>query len=261
MNPILRKGYTTGAAVLASRIVKMGSADFTVIQATDGAAGLLGATVEHVNPPSGGQITVTRLGLEYVELGGTVTRGQYVTSDANGKGIAAVIVAGTPLHVLGIAEESGVAGDKILVMIHPTVIANDTGIATGDVTVSSAELLALNATPKTLVAAPGAGKALILVDQQFFLDYASAAYAGIAAGEDLATKYTNAAGIILAQIEATGLLDQTTDQFRHVYPLADAQKTPAENAALVLHMLTGEVITGNSPLRVRTRYRTVDLAF
>jgi len=261
MNNILAKSYSTGALVAASRLVKWGGSDFTVIQGTDGAAALLGVSVEHVNPPIGGFIDVTRLGLQYVELGGTVTRGQYVTSDANGKGVAAAIVAGATLHVVGIAEESGVAGEKILVMVHPTVIANDTSIATVDVTVSTGELLALFATPKQLVAAPGVGKGLILVDQLFFMDYNSAAYAGIAAGEDLATKYTNAAGLIVAQIEATGFLDQTADQYRHVYPLSDAAKTPVENAALVLHMLTGEIITGNSPLRVRTRYRTVDLVF
>src|SRR5574343_823893 len=56
-------------------------------------------------------------------------------------------------------------------------------LKTATVTVSSAELLALNATPKNLLAAPASGKALILVAAELWLDYATAAYAGIASGE------------------------------------------------------------------------------
>jgi hypothetical protein len=33
--------------------------------------------------------------------------------------------------------------------------------------------------------------------------------------------------------------------------------TPVANAALVLHMLTGEITTGDSPLHVRVFYRVV----
>ena len=36
--------------------------------------------------------------------------------------------------------------------------------------------------------------------------------------------------------------------------------TPVANAALVLHMLTGEITTGNSPLYARVFYRNVKLA-
>lgn len=125
-----------------------------------------------------------------------------------------------------------------------------------DVTVSSAEILALNATPKTIVAAPGAGLAIIPIGAVLFLDYNSAAYAGIAAGEDLAFKYTNAAGTQIFTVEATGFLDATADAVRY----ADAGLTlltPTANAAVVLHMLTGEIITGNSPLIIRFFYRVV----
>lgn len=127
---------------------------------------------------------------------------------------------------------------------------------TVDVTVSSAELLALNATPKTIVAAPGAGLCIIPIFAHLFLDYNSAAYAGIAAGEDLAFKYTNAAGTQIFAVEATGFLDATADALRY----ADAGSsllTPTANAAVVLHMLTGEITTGNSPLIIRFAYRVL----
>lgn len=129
-----------------------------------------------------------------------------------------------------------------------------------DVTASSAELLALFATPKTLIAAPGANKAIIFKEAIFYKP-AGTAYAGIAAGEDLSVKYTDASGAELARVEATNFLDQATAQFRHArgYAAASAinDTTPTANAALVLHMLSGEIITGTSPLLVRVYYRIV----
>lgn len=129
-----------------------------------------------------------------------------------------------------------------------------------DVLVSSAELLALNATPKTLVPAPGANLALIFEGATVHKP-AGTAYGGIAAGEDLAVKYTNGAGAELGQGEATGFLDQTTAQLRHIRPHTAASAissiTPVANAALVLHMLVGEITTGDSPLHVRVFYRVV----
>ncbi len=134
-------------------------------------------------------------------------------------------------------------------------------LKTATVTVSSAELLALNATPKTLVAAPGAGKALVLVAAELWLDYATTAYGGIAAGEDLAVKYTDASGATLATVETTGFLDATADAFRYVEPTTTAAVTPAANAPLVLHLLSGEIATGDSPLKLRLLYRELTLAW
>lgn len=132
-------------------------------------------------------------------------------------------------------------------------------LKTATVTVSSAELLALNATPKTLIVAPGAGKALILVAAELWLDYANAAYAGIAAGEDLTLKVSDAAGATLATIETTGFLDTTADAFRYVEPTTTAAMAPVANAPLVLHLLSGEITTGDSPLKLRILYREVAL--
>ena len=129
-----------------------------------------------------------------------------------------------------------------------------------DVTITSAQLLALFATPRTLVAAPGAGLALIL-DSAVLHKPAGTAYAGIAAGEDLSIKYTDAAGTALGGCEATGFLDQTTAQTRFLWGYNAASGvsdiTPVANAPLVLHMLTGEITTGDSNLLVRVYYRVV----
>lgn len=137
------------------------------------------------------------------------------------------------------------------------------GVQRAIVTVSSAELLALNATPKTLVAAPGAGLFIEPINLHAWLDYNSAAYAGIGAGEDLTFKWTNGSGgEMLTAIEATGFLDATADAHRICYPSNPAANVvPVANAAIVLHMSSGEVTTGDSPLKVEVLYRIRALEF
>ncbi len=129
-----------------------------------------------------------------------------------------------------------------------------------DVVITSALLLALNATPQTLVPAPGAGLALIF-EGAWIVKPAGTAYAGIAAGEDLAVRYTDGSGTQLGNAETTGFLDQTTIQSRYMRPWNAASGVsdinPTINAALVLHMLTGEITTGNSDLHIRVLYRIV----
>ena len=133
-------------------------------------------------------------------------------------------------------------------------------LKTTTVTVSSAELLALNATPKTLIAAPASGKALILVGAELWLDFATTAYNGIAAGEDLTVRYTNASGTTLATIETIGFLDATADAFRYVTPAAGTL-TPVAAAPLILHLSAGEIATGDSPLKLRLLYRELTLTW
>jgi hypothetical protein len=134
------------------------------------------------------------------------------------------------------------------------------------VTVSSAQLLALNATPKTLVAAPGAGFAII-PKRVLIYKPAGTAYAGVAAGEDLVLKYTDGSGAQCSSvIETTGFLDQATAQTRVAHAPGSmttvaGDYTPVANAALVLHLLSGEIITGTSPLYVKVWYDVVQTVF
>ncbi len=132
-------------------------------------------------------------------------------------------------------------------------------------TISSAQLLALNATPISVVPAPGAG--LILVPILWGVTKAAGtAYAGVAAGEDLVLKFTDGSGVVAATpIETTGFLDQTTLQTRYANGHATGDSaTPAPalgtaqaNAALVLQLLTGEITTGTSGLIGIVQYRIV----
>ncbi len=265
MNPLLTKNYAAGGVIRACRFVKW-SADSTVVEAVDGGSPIIGVSeqlgITQADLDAGRtRIDVIREGLAYLELGGNVARGDWLRADANGCGVAAALTAAATMHIGARAEVAGASGDIIPVQVGGNVVATDVAVQTADVTIATAAVKTLNATPVELVAAPGAGKAIIPIDMQFFLDFATAAYDGIAAGEDLEVRYTDGAGQLVATIEATGFMDAGADAFRHSYPASAAATAPAANAALVLRMATGEIATGDSPLKVRTRYRVVDLAF
>lgn len=135
-----------------------------------------------------------------------------------------------------------------------------------DVTIANAQVLTLFATPQTIIPAPGAVLAAV---PRRVLVYkpAGTAFAGIAAGEDLVLKYTNAAGAQCSGvIETTGFLDQATDQSRLVHLPGNTGATasdfaPSANAAVVLHLLVGEVTTGTSALKVRVWYDLIGINF
>lgn len=126
------------------------------------------------------------------------------------------------------------------------------------VTASSAELLAINATPKTIVAAPGAGFVTVVHKAMLVLNYNSAAYAnnGI-----LGLYETNAAGTLLTgTLTLASFLAQTADTVKELHPTAASATTGLtrlDNKEVVLTQATGESITGNSPVDVHCWYSTV----
>lgn len=129
-------------------------------------------------------------------------------------------------------------------------------------TITSAELLALFATPIEIVAAPAAGFANIFRRMGLY-KAAGVAYAGIAAGENLVAAYTDASGLVVsAEIETVGFLDQTTAQMRWVEKKAALTATvgeinPVAAAILVLKLEDAEIITGDSDLIVWCYYDIV----
>jgi len=128
------------------------------------------------------------------------------------------------------------------------------------VEVTSAQLLALFTTPISIIPAPGAGyyakpKRMVIAHGT------GTAYAGIAAGEDLVLKWTDASGAECSpQIETTGFLDQTTAQISEVGELTTVL-TPVANAAVVLHLLTGNITTGDYPIQVFVEYDIIPTDF
>ena len=121
-----------------------------------------------------------------------------------------------------------------------------------EVVVSTAEMRALAATVKELVAAPGAGKALyprwISVEM-----LGAVAFGGIASGDDLHLRTATQTGDNWASMETTGFLDQTTRPKQVTYSRTITGK---ENMSLVLG--SGGAITGGSPCLVKVGYTVVE---
>ena len=119
------KSYTAEAAITPCRIVKPGAADYGLAQAaasTDKAIGVsmpLGSLNMGVNYASGDTVDVMHDGIADLQLGGTVTRGDLLISDASGCGIVATGTAGSNYRIIGIALVSGVANDIIPVLLTP----------------------------------------------------------------------------------------------------------------------------------------------
>lgn len=123
-----------------------------------------------------------------------------------------------------------------------------------EITIASADLLTMNATPVTLLGAPPAGKFIDLVHIELFMGYNSAVYA-VDAGEDLSISYTTAGEII--KFTSAGLFDQASDQRRAGAPTSfDVPVGVAE--AIQASILVGELAGGDSDLKIRCDYRILD---
>lgn len=123
-----------------------------------------------------------------------------------------------------------------------------------DVKLTAAQLDALNATPVTLIAAPGSGKFIHVSKVVGFLDYNSAAYAG--SSETLAIRYTDGSGDIICQFTEATFIEATAD----AYEAPDMiQVFPVVNSPVVAHA-TADFTSGNSPIYLRIWYNVVDLA-
>lgn len=103
--------FTAGAAILPRRLVKF-SADRTVIQATAATDAIIGVSDSLGASALGDRVEVYQMGtgLEVV-FGGAVNRGAEITSDADGKAVAAAPAAGAACRTAGIAQLTYAAGD------------------------------------------------------------------------------------------------------------------------------------------------------
>lgn len=251
----LIKNYTAGAAIAANTLVKL-SADGVVIPAalpTDAIIGVSTDVASAIDEP----VDVVHFGIAWTKAGGVIARGAMFSTDADAK----AATAAEDDRTIGMALVTAAANDLFPALILPGGGISDSQDAVESVTLTAAQVNLLNTTPVTLVAAPGAGKALMLLDAVLFLDFATTAYAGIAAGEDLNIRYTDGSGALLATIETDPFLAATADAVRYVQPTTTAAVTPVANAPLVLYMATGNIATGDSPLKVRVRYRVIDTAW
>jgi hypothetical protein len=117
-NPVL-KSVIAGAAISRYRFLKFSASD-TVVHAAAATDAIVG--VSDTAALAAGDRLDAHIGggpLVLVEFGGAVVRGGPVTSDANGKAVAAAPAAGTNNRIGGFAMESQASGDIGYVEFYP----------------------------------------------------------------------------------------------------------------------------------------------
>lgn len=116
-NELFIKACYAGAAILPFRIVKHGAADAFAIQSAAGTDSSFGCSDSLGAAAANDPVDIIRGGIAEVTYGGTVTRGDPLTSDSQGRAIKAA----TGNRIVGFAEVSGVVGDRGSVFIAPGV--------------------------------------------------------------------------------------------------------------------------------------------
>lgn len=121
-NHCLVKNYVTAGAIVAYRIVSFDASGDGIVAQADGTKPAIGVNERLAADAAGERIDVVRCGIAEVEYGDTVTAGQALAADAQGRAIPAAPAAGATAYVIGIAEVAGVAGDIGSLLIAPSVI-------------------------------------------------------------------------------------------------------------------------------------------
>lgn len=163
--------------------------------------------------------------------------------------------AGTTCALVNTSEAQTISGAITFSGAVTTTAAGQVRVV--QTTVTNAEFLAIRATPKTIVAAPGAGFGLQFLGGWITIDY-TGAYTETA--DNLAVRFTDGSGTVVSgTIEATGFVDATADSYMVMVAAAPTGACVA-NAALVLHNTgDGEYGGGNAAnvITVTTYYRVV----
>ena len=120
-SPDLIKTFVAEAAIVKHRLVVFGTSDANVVQASAATDALVGVA-DTLDAGAGERLDVVLTGVAEVEFGGTVSRGDLLTADVDGKAVVAAPAVGVNNRVAGVAMVSGVAGDVGAVLLMPTQI-------------------------------------------------------------------------------------------------------------------------------------------
>lgn len=125
------------------------------------------------------------------------------------------------------------------------------------VALTSAQILALNSTPVTLIAAPGASKIIIVEDILFEMTRTSTQYAN---GGALEFRYTDGSGAKVSADIASSVVTGAAGTVYNYVGGVIASFTPVVNAAVVIDNATAAFITGTGTARVFLRYHIRDVS-
>lgn len=116
-NELFLKACYASAALTPFTIVQHGATDGVAAPATAATQTLFGVVDSVGAAAANDPVDIVRGGIAEVLYGGTVTRGDPLTSNASGRAIKAA----TGNRIIGFAEVSGVTGDRGSVFIAPGV--------------------------------------------------------------------------------------------------------------------------------------------
>jgi hypothetical protein len=121
MNALLVKSFRATAAAISGYLIVKAAAGGAVSVASAATDSLIGASGS-MGAPASGMVDVDMAGISEVRLGGNVVFGDPLTSDADGKAIKAVPVAGSIVRIIGFALSEGAADDIAPYHIAPGVL-------------------------------------------------------------------------------------------------------------------------------------------
>ncbi len=136
----------------------------------------------------------------------------------------------------------------------PTVRLSEDVARTASVTVTTASVLTLNGTPVALVAAPGAGKVILVDEITCKLVFNSVAYTGSNA---LELRYSNGSGAKVTADLSSAFLNSASGTNYATVKSVVTQLTPVANAAVVVFVPSANPGAGNSDLVFQIKYRIV----
>lgn len=116
--PDLIKNLIAGGAISKHRIVKFGADADHAVQAAAVGDKLIGVNGE-LDVVADERVDIALTGAATVEYGGNVSEGDLLTTDANGKAVAAAPATGVNNRVIGVALLDGVDGDYGSVLLSP----------------------------------------------------------------------------------------------------------------------------------------------
>jgi hypothetical protein len=192
------------------------------------------------------------------KLGSTLFRARYRTNvgDSNAANKVPVIVQAAASQTANLIEVYD-SSKNLLTAVDPNGNMLATNVSQASVTVSSAEILALFTTAKTLLAAPGANKVYELVSATLTYVYNTTAYT-VGSSTNLAINYKDKTGAAVTTTRATtGFIDQTANSYSLFRPLTAqlALDANAINQPLCLSLAGANPTLGDGTFKLNLIYR------
>lgn len=133
-------------------------------------------------------------------------------------------------------------------------------VYTASGTLTNSQVRTLNATPVSVIAAPGAGKYIRVLNCYWRLNYTAPAFDAAAAGDTLVLRSENSSGPILTDAVAGDVIGAASGNYE-VIVSPSVEQVVSANKAIVAHITTGEWYgaAGGSSLSYKVYYQILTI--